>query len=329
MAHGSGGRMARSLIESVVLKYFSSELLAPLPDSAVLGAPANALAFTTDSYVIRPLFFPGGDIGRLAVCGTVNDLAVTGARPVALSCGLIIEEGFPIAGLERILMSMREALDEAGVEVVTGDTKVVERGAADGIFINTSGIGEVFAPAPGGIETICAGDCIVCTGSIGDHGAAILASREEFDFETVLESDCAPVLELSRIIMESAPRTCFMRDPTRGGVSATVSEIAAAGHVGIDIVRADLPVKPEVGAVAALLGLDPLHIANEGKIIAVVPPDDAGAVVENLRRCPAGAGAAIIGRVTDEHPGIVTVKTETGGSHILQQPAAEHLPRIC
>lgn len=329
LAHGSGGRMSRELIENMVQPEFRNKALDPLHDGAVVPVGESRVAFTTDSYVVDPIFFPGGDMGALAVHGTVNDLAMCGAIPLHLSVAFILEEGFAIEDFQRILRSMREAADAAGVALVTGDTKVVDRGKADRIFINTAGIGIV----PSGVEIdprrARPGDRILLSGTIAEHGMAILSVREGLEFETTIESDTAPLNGLVRAILRAVPDVHVLRDPTRGGLSAALCEIAQGSGVGIRIDEAAIPLREDVRAACELLGLDPLHVANEGKLVAFLPEADAGSALSAVRGHPQGRDAAIIGRVTTETPGRVLLRTRVGGSRVVDTPAGEQLPRIC
>ena len=329
LGHGSGGKLSAQLIERIFLPAFRNPLLDALDDQAVVPVDASRIAFTTDSYVVTPIFFPGGDIGALAVNGTVNDLAVGGARPLALSLAFILEEGLPLADLRRVVESARQAAERAGVHIVTGDTKVVGRGSGDKIFVNTSGIGLV----PAGIELssrhVRPGDVVLLSGSIGDHGVAILSQREGLTFEGEIASDTAPLHELVAAALHASPRIHAMRDPTRGGVAATLVEIASRQRVGIDVDERAIPVRDVVRGACEILGLDPLLVANEGKLVAFVPEVDASAVLTALRAHPLGRDAARIGRVTDEHPGMVVLRTPIGGDRILDLPFGEALPRIC
>jgi hydrogenase expression/formation protein HypE len=335
LGHGSGGQLTADLIGRLFLPAFRNDVLGALEDQATLeigggnGARTPRLAFTTDSFVVQPLFFPGGDIGRLAVHGTINDLAVGGARPLFLSAAFILEEGLPLSDLERIVASMRQACDEAGVALVTGDTKVVDRGKGDGVYITTSGIGLVPEGRCLSIHAARPGDKILVSGTIGDHGIAIMSVREGLEFETVLESDTAPLTGLAQAILESCPGTRTMRDPTRGGVSSALNELAAASKVGVKIDEACLPVRNEVRGACEMLGLDPLYVANEGKLIAVVPPDDAHAALEAMRAHPLGRNAALIGEVVVEHAGFVTSRSLVGGERVVFMLSGEQLPRIC
>jgi hydrogenase expression/formation protein HypE len=338
LGHGSGGTLSSDLLQKVFLPGFDNSILAALEDQATFtlnghahgnGAATKTLAFTTDAFVVRPLFFPGGDIGRLAVHGTVNDLAVGGAAPLFLSAAFILEEGLPLDDLRRIVASMRAACDEAGVQLVTGDTKVVDRGKGDKVFIVTSGIGQVMHGHKLSIRNPRPGDCILISGTIADHGIAIMSVREGIEFETVLESDTAPLHDLTRTMLQACPSIRWMRDPTRGGVSSTLNELAAAAHVGVKVDEAAVPIRPEVHAACEMLGLDPLYVANEGKLIAVVPADDADQLLQTMRSHPLGCNAAIIGEVLDDHHGMVVQRTLIGGERVVTMLAGEQLPRIC
>jgi len=297
--------------------------------SAICNLQSGWVAFTTDSFVVRPLFFPGGDIGRLAVHGTVNDLAVGGARPMYLSAAFILEEGLPLVDLQRIVASMRAACREAGVALVTGDTKVVDRGKGDGVFITTSGIGLVPEGRSLSIHAARPGDRILVSGTLGDHGIAIMSVREGLEFETVLESDTASLAGLTEAILEACPSTRCMRDPTRGGLSSALNELAAASRVGVELDEAAVPLRPEVRGACEMLGLDPLYVANEGKLIAVVPPEDAERVLAAMRAHPLGRNAALIGEVVAGHPGMVILRSRVGGERVVTLLAGEQLPRIC
>jgi hydrogenase expression/formation protein HypE len=336
LGHGSGGRLTAELIQRVFLPGFDNEILTALEDQATLSIdgrlpeqPAIKLAFTTDSFVVRPLFFPGGDIGKLAVHGTVNDLAVGGAVPRYLSAAFILEEGLPLDDLKRIVASMAAACDEAGVALVTGDTKVVDRGKGDQVFITTSGIGLVPAGRFLSIRNARPGDCIIVSGTLGDHGIAIMSVREGIEFETVLESDTASLARLTEAMLQACPTIRCMRDPTRGGLSSALNELAVAAQVGVRLNEAAIPVRPEVHAACEMLGLDPLYVANEGKLIAVVPPEDADRLLEVMRGHPLGRNAAVIGEVVAEHPGLVLLRSLVGGDRVVTLLAGEQLPRIC
>jgi hydrogenase expression/formation protein HypE len=311
------------------LPAFRNQLLEPLDDQAVLAVNGSRLAFTTDSYVVTPIFFPGGDIGELAVNGTVNDLAMGGAEPLVLSLAFILEEGLALADLQRVVESARRAADRARVRIATGDTKVVGRGSGDKIFVNTSGIGVV----PPGIDLssrhVRPGDAVLVSGPIGDHGVAILSVREGLEFAGEIASDTAPLHELAAAALRACPRIHAMRDPTRGGVAATLVEIASRRRVGIEVDERAIPMRDAVRGACELLGLDPLLVANEGKLVAFVPEPDADTVLTALRAHPLGRDAARIGRVTETHPGIVLLRTPIGGDRILDLPFGEALPRIC
>jgi hydrogenase expression/formation protein HypE len=335
LGHGSGGQLTADLIQRLFVPGFGNEILAALEDQATLslgtgnGVKAPRLAFTTDSFIVRPIFFPGGDIGRLAVHGTVNDLAVGGARPLFLSAAFILEEGLAIADLKRIVASMRQACDEAGVALVTGDTKVVDRGKGDQVFITTSGIGLVPEGRSLSIKSARPGDRILISGTVGDHGIAIMSVREGIEFETVLESDSASLHELARVMLEACPAIRCMRDPTRGGVSSALNELAAASRVGVELDEAALPLRPEVRAACEMLGLDPLYVANEGKLIAVVAAEVAERLLGVMRDHPLGRNAALIGEVVADHSGMVIMHSIVGGERVVTMLAGEQLPRIC
>ncbi len=331
MGHGGGGSLTADLVEHLFAPAFRNDTLDVMGDSAVLDLPAGAsrLAFSTDSYVIRPLFFPGGSIGEIAVHGTVNYLAMAGARPLFMSAGFILEEGLPLNHLGEIVRRMSEAARSAGILLVTGDTKVVEKGHGDGCYINTSGIGVVPAGVKLGPHLARPGDAILISGTIGDHGIAILSVREGMEFETAVVSDTAALNGLVAAILAATPDVHVLRDPTRGGVAATLNEIASRSRVGIVLDDRALPVGAEVESACELLGLDPLTVANEGKLVAVVAPEAADAVLDQLRRHPLGADAARIGTVTDSHPGLVAARTKIGGTRLIPMPLGEQLPRIC
>jgi hydrogenase expression/formation protein HypE len=336
LGHGSGGGLSADLIRRVFVPGFGGETLARLEDQATVeikgnhnGAIGARLAFTTDSFVVKPIFFPGGDIGKLAVHGTVNDLAVGGATPLFLSAAFILEEGLPLEDLKRIVASMRDACDEAGVQLVTGDTKVVDRGKGDQIFIATSGIGTVPQNVSLSIRNAQPGDVIIVSGTIGDHGIAIMSVREGIEFETVLESDSAPLTGLAQAMLRVCPEIRCMRDPTRGGVSSAMNELADASRVGVVLDEASIPLRAEVKGACEMLGLDPLYVANEGKLIAVVPEKDTDRVFSAMREHPLGRNAAVIGRVVDDHPGMVVMRSLVGGERVVTMLAGEQLPRIC
>lgn len=332
LGHGSGGTLSNDLIRKIFVPGFANPTLQALEDQATLNLPglaASRLAFTTDSFVVRPLFFPGGDIGKLAVYGTVNDLAVGGATPLFLSAAFILEEGLPIADLKRIVSSMRAACDEAGVGLVTGDTKVVDRGKGDQVFITTSGVGLTPIDRSLSIRNARPGDRIIVSGTIGDHGMAILSVREGIEFETVLESDSAALTPLIKLMLEACPAIRCMRDPTRGGLSSALNELADASKVGVRLKESSIPLKPEVKAACEMLGLDPLYVANEGKLVAVVPAEDAGRVLHVMQSHRLGGDAAIIGEVVEEHAGMVVMESLVGGQRVVTMLAGEQLPRIC
>lgn len=330
LAHGSGGLLTHELIREVFLRRFANPMLAALDDAAALPAlPPGRLALTTDSYVVQPLFFPGGDIGKLAVCGTVNDLAVTGATPLYLTCGFILEEGLPLETLERVVDSMAAMAREAGVQIVTGDTKVVERGAADGLFINTAGVGVIPPGMELGPAWLRPGDVLLVNGPVGDHGTAVMLAREGLNFRTDLQSDCAPLNDLIAALLEVTPGAVrCMRDATRGGLATVLCEWAESG-VGIEIEETAVPVRDPVRAVSEFLGLDPLYSANEGTLTLAVAPEAAEIALAALRAHPLGREAAIIGRVTAEHAGRVVLRTPYGARRILHILTGAQLPRIC
>jgi hydrogenase expression/formation protein HypE len=329
LGHGSGGTLSTQLLERVFLPAFGNPVLDRLDDQAVVDVPGSRLAFTTDSYVVTPLFFPGGDIGTLAVNGTVNDVAMSGARPLYLSVGFILEEGLVLDDLRRIVLSMRAAAQAAGVQVVTGDTKVVGKGAADKVFINTSGIGAVPAGVAISAERARPGDAVLLSGTVGDHGMAIMAQRESLGLEGTIASDSAPLHELVAAMLAASSDVHALRDPTRGGVAATLHEIAGKARVGVELQEGAIPVREDVRGACEILGFDPLHVANEGKLVAFVPESAAAAVLAAMRAHPLGKDAVRIGTATDRHPGTVVVRTSIGGSRVLERPYGELLPRIC
>jgi len=328
LGHGGGGRLTGELIRQLFLPAWSNPALAALGDSARLDLEGQKIAFTTDSYVVSPPFFPGGDIGKLAVCGTANDLAVAGARPEFLSCGIILEEGFPVAQLERIVASMRAAATEAGVQIVTGDTKVVGKGKGDGVFINTSGLGRIVYD-PLGAEHIRPGDQVLVSGLLGDHALAVLKARGEFALDYEIESDCAALNGLIASFLEPDSGVRFMRDPTRGGLAAALCEIATDQTWGIRLVEESIPIRKTVAGLCEVLGYDPLTLANEGKVVVIARADAAPAILERMKAHPLGREAALIGQVVGEHPGKVCLETTVGGTRILDIPLGEDLPRIC
>lgn len=327
--HGSGGKLSHRLISGTVAPLFDNPILSRLEDGAVFTVDGARLAFSTDTFVVDPLFFPGGNIGDLAVNGTVNDLAMCGAEPLYLSAGLIIEEGFPLSDLERILASMRDAADAAGVAIVTGDTKVVPKGAADNLFINTSGIGRILPGVDVGAHRAGPGDRIILSGPMADHGMAILTQREGLAFDTGLVSDTAALNDLVAAMLSVCPDIHVLRDPTRGGVGSTLNEIAGAARIGIRLHEDRLPVKPAVAGVCELLGFDPLYVANEGKLLAFVPEAGTAAVLDAMRSHPHGREAVVIGEAVTDHPGRVVMETPIGGTRIVDMLAGEQLPRIC
>lgn len=334
LAHGGGGRAMRDLVAEVFIPAFDNPVLSMLEDQArldlaALAAPGARLAFTTDGFVVRPLEFPGGDIGKLAVCGTVNDLAVGGATPLWLSCAVVIEEGFEFVRLRRIVETMRATAAAAGVTIVTGDTKVVERGAADGLFITTAGIG-VFPPGRDLAAThVRPGDVVLVNGPLGDHGAAVMAARGDLALDTSLISDCRPLNGLMAALLAAAPGTRCARDATRGGVAAVLNEIAAAAKVGVSIDEAHIPVRPEVHGVCEILGLDPLYLANEGTLVTVVPPAEAGAALAAMRAHADGAEAAAIGEIKAGPAGDMVMRTRFGSERLVDLMIGDQLPRIC
>ncbi|HKU25269.1 MAG TPA: hydrogenase expression/formation protein HypE [Candidatus Sulfotelmatobacter sp.] len=329
LGHGSGGKLSAQLIEQVFLPAFGNPLLNKLDDQAVLQINGSRLAFTTDSFVVTPLFFPGGDIGRLAINGTVNDLAMSGARPLYLSAAFILEEGLATEELQRVVQSMREAAAGAGVQLVAGDTKVVNRGKGDKLFVTTTGIGIIEKPVHISADRARTGDKIILSGYIGDHGMAILSQRENLEFEGVIESDCAPLHELVADMLEVCPDIHCLRDATRGGVATVLNELAGQSRVGMLLQETEIPVHDAVRGACELLGLDPLYVANEGKLVAVVPGELADNVVHRMRQHPLGRDARVIGEVVAQHPGMVTMKTEIGGTRVVDTLFGEQLPRIC
>lgn len=329
LAHGSGGKMTHRLIEKMILPAFGNPLLAPLHDGAIFSIGNTKFAFSTDSYVVKPIFFPGGDIGKLAVHGTVNDLAMCGARPLYLSAAFIIEEGFSMQDFWRIVQSMREAADAAGISLITGDTKVVDRGKGDQIFINTSGVGLVEEGVDIRPDRARVGDKIIVSGEIATHGIAIMSVREGLEFETEIASDTAPLNGLVDAMFQATKNIHVLRDPTRGGVTSALTEIAESGRVGVRLEQHALPISQEVQGACEILGLDPLYVANEGKLLAIVAKEDADNVLSAMRGHPLGGKAAIIGEVVEAHPGMVTMKTHIGGTRVVDMLSGEQLPRIC
>ena len=329
MDHGAGGRASYDLVANTFMPALANPILAELNDSALLDFHGLRLAMSTDSYVIDPIFFPGGDIGSLAVHGTVNDLAMRGAQPSYLSVGFILEEGFELTDLERLLNSMAMAAQEAKVQVVAADTKVVERGKADRIFINTAGVGAIPAGVNIAVQNAKTGDLVLINGSMGDHGIAVLSTREGLSFQTEIKSDSAPLNGLVQSILEVSRNVHVLRDPTRGGVATALNEVAHLSGVGIRVQETRLPVRPAVRAACEMLGLDPLYIANEGKVIVFVAPEDADTVLAAMRQHPLGKDSCIIGEVVSEFAGRVVLQTEIGGSRIVDMLSGEQLPRIC
>ena len=330
LAHGGGGQLTDDLIRKHILPNLDNDTLAELGDSAALDLDSGSVYFTTDSYVVKPLFFNGGDIGKLAVCGTINDLAVAGARPVALTLSLIIEDGFKLGLLDKILASIGETARQSGVNIVTGDTKTVEANAADKIFINTAGIGQKLPGVELGMGKITAGDKIIINGTIGDHGMTIISQRQDIKFQSQLESDCAPLAGLIGELLAGTTGVKFMRDPTRGGLASTLNEIARSTNLSVEIHENDIPVKPAVQAAADMLGFDVLAIANEGKFVAIVSPESAENCLETCRSHPLGEDAKIIGEIVETRDvPVVELVTRIGGKRIVQMPYGRELPRIC
>ncbi len=329
--HGSGGKMSRDLIRQVFMKYFSNDILRAATDSAILEVPSDSLAFTTDSYVVSPLFFAGGDIGKLAVCGTVNDLSVSGAQPVALSASFILEEGLSLDVLEKIVRSMADAAVQAGISIVTGDTKVVENGKCDQVFINTAGVGWL-SPERRSISfgsNIAVGDKIILNGPVGDHGVAVLAARESLEISREIKSDSAPLNRLIQVVLDEGIDMHFMRDPTRGGLATVLCEVTEKKNFGVNIYENDIPVKESVKNICEVFGYDPLYLANEGKVVMLIPEKQATQALDIIRSCEHGQEAQIIGEITNNHPGKVVMNTEIGGSRMVELLAGEQLPRIC
>jgi hydrogenase expression/formation protein HypE len=327
LAHGAGGKATQTLIEAVFLEAFRDPLLEPLGDSALLGVAGANLAFSTDSYVVSPLFFPGGDIGDLAVNGTVNDLAVSGAVPMFLSAGFILEEGFPVADLRRITTSMKDAAERAGVRIVTGDTKVVQRGKADGCYVNTAGVGLMTRPPPGPLRP---GDVVLVSGPIGEHGMTVMLARGELDIEADLRSDTAALNGMVAALLDACGDSVhWMRDATRGGVATILNEVAVDAGIAVVMDEDAVPVRPEVRGACELLGIDPLYVACEGRMVTIVDAEAAGAALEAFRASPHGEGAAVIGRIKEDPPGLVLLRTAFGGTRIVDLLVGDPLPRIC
>ncbi|MEX2289540.1 MAG: hydrogenase expression/formation protein HypE [Mycobacteriales bacterium] len=330
LAHGAGGKASAALIDAVFLEAFRNEQLEQLGDGALLVTPSgDRMAFSTDSYVVKPRRFPGGSIGHLAVHGTVNDLAMCGARPMWLSAAFVIEEGFPVEELKAIVADMAEAAAKAGVTIVTGDTKVVDTGAADGLYITTAGVGMIPAERQLGAQLVRPGDAVLVSGTLADHGVAVMLARGDLDLEADVESDTAPLGELVELLLAAAPDTRWLRDPTRGGVGTVCNELAADAEVAVVLQEAALPLRRPVVGACDLLGIDPLYVANEGKLVAVVPADQAQAAVAAMRQHPLGADAAVIGRIAAEPERIVLLETAFGGTRIVDMLVGDPLPRIC
>jgi hydrogenase expression/formation protein HypE len=330
MGHGAGGRMSHQLIQKAFMSAFDNPALRAGDDAARLESDAHQnLAISTDAHVVFPLFFPGGDIGRLAVCGTVNDVAMLGAKPLYLTAGFILEEGLPMETLKLVVASMKSAADEAGVQIVAGDTKVVQRGKADGLYITTAGVGVIRKDVNIGGAKAKVGDVIILSGSIGDHGIAVLGARGELGFQSTIQSDVAPLNHLIEAMLDASNNVHVLRDPTRGGLATTLNEIATQSNVGILLDEETIPVHPEVGAACEMLGFDPLYIANEGKLVTMVAREDAKSVLKAMRATRYGEDAVIIGEVTAEPHGRVLLKTTLGSTRIVDMLAGEMLPRIC
>ncbi len=329
LAHGAGGKASRALTEGLFLEELGNDLLEPLADAAVATAGTARIALTTDSFVVTPLFFPGGDIGELAVNGTVNDLAMVGARPLYLTAAFVIEEGFPVSDLRRIASSMAGAARQAGVQIVAGDTKVVERGKADGVFVCTSGVGTVPSGIELGPDRIREGDRVLVSGTIGDHGMAVMVARGELALEADIRSDTVAIHELAASLTELGEELRFLRDPTRGGLATTLNELAAAAQKAVVLDERAIPVRPEVTGACEILGIDPLYVANEGKLVAVVSRDAADDALAKLTAQPLGPDAAIVGEIRAEPEGLVLLDTAVGGSRIVDMLVGDPLPRIC
>lgn len=329
LAHGGGGRVMRELLEKLLIPAFDNPVLSARHDAALLPVGSERIAFSTDTFVVRPRFFPGGDIGKLAVHGTVNDLAMAGAKPLFLSVGLILEEGYPLEELSRVVASMREAATLCGVSIVTGDTKVVDKGHGDGLYINTAGIGLVSTGLKIDPSQVRPGDAVIVTGDVGRHGMAVMSVRENLSFDSPIQSDCGPVHHLAQALLEGGIDVHCMRDPTRGGLASVLNEIALDAGVGIQAIESKIPVDENVRAACEMLGLDPLYVACEGRMVAFVRSDQSTKALEILRRFPEAAGATQIGIVTDSDPGTVLVKTSLGTKRILDLLSGEQLPRIC
>jgi hydrogenase expression/formation protein HypE len=329
MSHGSGGRAMAQLIDELFLKVFDNEMLRSMNDQAAFSVQSGRMVVATDSHVVSPLFFPGGDIGCLSVHGTINDVAMSGAKPLYLTAGFILEESFSLSDLQRIVQSMADAASQAGVPIVAGDTKVVEQGKGDGVFINTTGIGVVPAGVCISADRAKPGDVIILNGTIGDHGVAVMSQRENLTFETTIESDTTPLHNLVADMILAVPDIHCMRDPTRGGLGTTLNELARQSAVGLLIREAHIPIRTEVRAACEFLGLDPLYVANEGKLVAIVPPQAADKLLNTMRNNPLGRDAAIIGEVREDEYCFVEMQTELGGNRIVDWLSGEQLPRIC
>jgi hydrogenase expression/formation protein HypE len=329
LSHGAGGRLSHELIKEYFVPCFDNASLRALDDSAVISAQGERLAFTTDSYVVKPLFFPGGDIGRLAICGTINDLAMAGAQPLGLTASFILEEGLSIEDLKRVLASMKGAAAEAKVQVVAGDTKVVEHGAAEGLYITTAGIGQIPDNVVIGSAQAKPGDAVLVSGPIGDHEIAVLMARGEFSLQGEVESDCAPLNSLVQAMLKACPHIHSLRDPTRGGLATVLWEIAQASGIGVVVEEGEIPIRKEVKGVCDLLGFDPYYLANEGKLVAFVPEKEAKAVLKAMQKHPLGKEATVIGKVAAENAGKVLLHTPIGGHRLLEPLSGEQFPRIC
>lgn len=329
MGHGGGGKLSSELVEHLFLPALQNSLLKTLGDSTVIDLGGQRLAFSTDSYVVQPLFFPGGSIADLAINGTVNDIAMSGAQPLYLSAGFILEEGMSVDALGALVQRMARAAGRAGVQVVAGDTKVVDKGHGDGVYINTSGIGLIPTGVQIGPTRARPGDVVIVSGQIGLHGIAIMSVREGLEFETLIESDCQPLNGLVATMLETTHDIHVLRDPTRGGIASALNEIAHSSKVGVVLEERAFPVPPAVRSACDMLGLDPVYVANEGKLLAIVPPTVAEPLLEQMRRHPAAANATVIGQITDQHPGLVVAKTGIGGTRIVDMQIGEQLPRIC
>ncbi|MDZ7741095.1 MAG: hydrogenase expression/formation protein HypE [Bacteroidota bacterium] len=331
LGHGSGGQMSHDLIKGLFVKYFHNKFLSPQSDSSILPVQTEKIAFTTDSFVVDPIFFPGGDIGKLAIAGTVNDLAVSGAKPLYLSCSFIIEEGLPMETLEKIVRSMAGEAEKAGILITTGDTKVVDKGKCDKIFINTTGVGEL-EPEYKDISSgagIQPGDRIILNGSIADHGMAIMAARNDLNIQSKILSDCACLNGLIAEAMAAGKNIRFMRDATRGGLGTVLSELAGGRKFGVQVEEDHIAVKENVRGICELLGFDPIYVANEGKVLMVAEKEDADKIVERMRKHPLGKETSVIGEITEDHPGKAWITTKIGGKRLIDMLAGEQLPRIC